>query len=172
MRTKRVGGGFGGKQGRSIQLASICAVAAKKLKRPVRCMLSRHEDMITTGQRNPYYARWEVGVMTEGEDRGKIVALDAHIYANGGWSEDFSVLLSLGALAHIENCYRIPNVDVRGNVCKTNTMSNTAFRGFGIPQGMFIAESYIEEVADQLGMKADEIRVQMPFLKALSRTLY
>lgn len=153
-KVKRLGGGFGGKETRSIQLAGICAVAAKKTKRPVRCMLNRDDDILTSGQRHPFLARWKVAVNKD----GKLQALDADVFNNGGWSQDLSAAVVDRALSHIDNTYRIPNVNVRGRVCKTNTVSNTAFRGFGGPQGMFIAETYMEEVADQLGMPVEKLR--------------
>lgn len=117
--------------------------------------------MITSGQRHPFYTKWIAGVTDNGneEEKGKIVALKADVYSHGGWSKDLSITICERALAHIDNCYKIPNVKLYGRVCKTNTMSNTAFRGFGGPQGMFIAESYIEEIADYLGMSPDSVRV-------------
>ena len=86
-KVKRLGGGFGGKESRSVQLAAICAVAAKKANRTVRCMLNRDEDIITSGQRNPFAAHWKVGVMND----GKLVALKADVYCNAGWTQDLSV---------------------------------------------------------------------------------
>ncbi|KAI5852575.1 Molybdopterin-binding domain of aldehyde dehydrogenase-domain-containing protein [Morchella snyderi] len=153
-KVKRLGGGFGGKETRSVQLAAICAIAAKKTKRAVRCMLNRDEDMMTSGQRHPFMARWKVGVNSD----GKLVALDADVFCNAGWSQDLSGAVCDRSLSHIDNCYKIPNVDVRGRLCKTNTMSNTAFRGFGGPQGMFIAESYMEEISDKLGIPVHKLR--------------
>ncbi|KAL1381978.1 xanthine dehydrogenase/oxidase [Phyllosticta capitalensis] len=153
-RVKRMGGGFGGKETRSIQLAGILAVAAKKAKRPVRCMLNRDEDIITTGGRHPFLGVWKVGVNKD----GKIQALDVDIFNNAGWTQDLSGAVIDRACTHADGVYKIPNVHVRGRVCKTNTVSNSAFRGFGGPQGMFIAESYMEEVADHLGMPVDQFR--------------
>lgn len=153
-KVKRLGGGFGGKETRSIQLAGICATAAKKAGRPVRCMLNRDEDILTSGQRHPFLARWKVGVNKD----GKLQALDADVFNNGGWCQDLSAAVVDRALSHCDGVYKIPNVHVRGRICKTNTVSNTAFRGFGGPQGMFIAESWIEEVADHLGMDVQEFR--------------
>jgi xanthine dehydrogenase molybdopterin-binding subunit B len=92
---------------------------------------------------------------------GKIIALDAEVFCNGGWTQDLSAAVNDRALSHIDNCYNIPNVDVRGQPCRTNTVSNTAFRGFGGPQVMFIAESYMEEVSDRLGIPVDKLRVQL-----------
>lgn len=153
-RVKRLGGGFGGKETRSVQLAGICAVAANKTKQPVRCMLNRDEDILTSGQRHPFLARWKVGVNKD----GKLQALDADVFNNGGWSQDLSAAVVDRALSHSDGVYRIPNVFVRGRICKTNTVSNTAFRGFGGPQGMFIAETYMEEVADHLKMPVEKLR--------------
>ncbi|KAK3320651.1 molybdopterin binding aldehyde oxidase/xanthine dehydrogenase [Cercophora scortea] len=154
VRVKRLGGGFGGKESRSVQLSSILALAAQKTRRPVRCMLTREEDMVTSGQRHPFLGRWKVGVNKD----GKIQALDLDIFNNGGWSWDLSAAVCERAMSHSDGCYLIPNIHVRGRICKTNTMSNTAFRGFGGPQGMFIAESYMSEVADRLGMPVEAFR--------------
>lgn len=156
-RVKRLGGGFGGKETRSVQLAAICAIAAAKTKRAVRCMLNRDEDILTSGQRHPFLAHWKVGVNND----GKLIALDADVFCNAGWSQDLSGAVCDRALSHIDNCYKIPNVDVRGRLCKTNTVSNTAFRGFGGPQGMFIAESYMEEISDRLGIPIEKLRVSI-----------
>lgn len=153
-KVKRLGGGFGGKETRSIQLAGICAIAAKKTRRPVRCMLNRDEDMMTSGQRHPFLARWKVAVNKD----GKLQALDADVFANAGWSQDLSGAVVDRALSHIDGCYHIPNVHVRGRLAKTNTVSNTAFRGFGGPQGMFIGESYMEEIADHLSIPVERLR--------------
>ncbi|KAJ4306773.1 hypothetical protein N0V88_000140 [Collariella sp. IMI 366227] len=154
VKVKRLGGGFGGKESRSVQLSSILALAAQKTRRPVRCMLTREEDMVTSGQRHPYLGKWKVGVNKD----GKIQALDLDIFNNGGWSWDLSAAVCERSMTHSDGCYLIPNIHVRGRVCQTNTMSNTAFRGFGGPQGMFIAESYMSEVADRLGMPVEEFR--------------
>lgn len=153
-KVKRLGGGFGGKETRSIQLAGICALGATKTRRPVRCMLNRDEDILTSGQRHPFLAKWKVGVNKD----GKLQALDADVFNNGGWTQDLSAAVVDRALSHSDGVYKIPNVHLRGRICKTNTVSNTAFRGFGGPQGMFIAETYMEEVADRLGMRVDKLR--------------
>jgi xanthine dehydrogenase/oxidase len=165
VRVKRMGGGFGGKESRSVQLTCILAVAAKKLGRPVRCMLNRDEDMMTTGQRHPFLTRWKVAVNKD----GKLQALDADVFCNGGWTQDLSGSVCERAMTHIDSCYHFPNVHVRGRVAKTNTMSNTAFRGFGGPQGLFVGESIIEEVADRLGMPAEKVR-EINMYKPLQET--
>ncbi|EHY58092.1 hypothetical protein HRR83_005050 [Exophiala dermatitidis] len=153
-KVKRLGGGFGGKETRSIQLSTICAVAANKVRRPVRCMLNRDEDIVTSGQRHPFFAIWKVGVNKD----GKIQALRANVFNNGGWSQDLSAAVVDRSLSHIDGCYNIPNIDVDGRICKTNTVSNSAFRGFGGPQGMFICETFMEEVADHLKMPVEKLR--------------
>ena len=153
-KVKRLGGGFGGKETRSIQLSGICAVAANKMRRPVRCMLNRDDDIATSGQRHPFLARWKVAVSQD----GKLQALDADVFANAGWSQDLSGAVIDRALSHIDGCYHFPNIHVRGRLAKTNTVSNTAFRGFGGPQGMFISETYMEEVADRLHMPVEKLR--------------
>ncbi|KAF4977571.1 hypothetical protein FZEAL_5942 [Fusarium zealandicum] len=154
VRVKRLGGAFGGKETRSVLLSSALALAAKKTKKPVRYMLTREEDMVTSGQRHPFLGRYKVGVNKD----GKIQALDCDIFNNAGWTFDLSAAVCERAMTHVDGCYNIPNVHIRGRLCKTNTMSNTAFRGFGGPQGMFIAETYMEEVADRLGMPVETLR--------------
>ncbi|PKY00437.1 xanthine dehydrogenase [Aspergillus campestris IBT 28561] len=153
-RVKRMGGAFGGKESRSVQLACLLAIAAKKERRPMRAMLNRDEDMMTSGQRHPIQCRWKVGVMND----GTLVALDADCYNNAGFSTDMSGAVMDRCLTHMENCYHIPHVHLRGWVCRTNIHSNTAFRGFGGPQSMFIAESYMNAVAEGLNMSVDELR--------------
>lgn len=153
-RVKRMGGAFGGKESRSVQLACLLAVAAKKTWRPMRCMLNRDEDMMTTGQRHPIQARWKVGTKSD----GTLIALEADVYDNAGYSHDMSGAVMDRCCTHLDNCYEIPNVLIRGHVCKTNTHSNTAFRGFGGPQAMFIAESYMTAVAEGLNIDIDELR--------------
>ena len=162
-----MGGGFGGKETRSIQLSSICAVAANKVRRPVRCMLNRDEDILTSGQRHPFLAHWKVGVNKD----GKLQALDADVFCNGGWSQDLSGAVCDRALSHIDNCYLIPNVHVRGRIAKTNTVSNTAFRGFGGPQGMYIGESYMVEIADHIKIPVERLR-EINFYKPNEETHY
>ncbi|KAM3065269.1 hypothetical protein ACMFMG_004346 [Clarireedia jacksonii] len=166
-KVKRLGGGFGGKETRSIQLAGIVALSAKKTGRPVRCMLNRDEDMITSGQRHPFLSRWKVAVNKD----GKIQGLDLDMFCNGGWTQDLSGAVLDRSLSHTDNCYMIPNVNIRGRVCKTNTVSNTAFRGFGGPQGLFMAECYMEEVADRLDIPVEKFR-EINFYKPLEETHY
>uniref|UniRef100_A0A8C7F7H4 Xanthine dehydrogenase n=1 Tax=Oncorhynchus kisutch TaxID=8019 RepID=A0A8C7F7H4_ONCKI len=154
IRVKRMGGGFGGKESRSTTLSTMVAVAAQKLKRPVRCMLDRDEDMLVTGGRHPFYGRYKVGFMKS----GKVVALEVTYYSNAGNSMDLSLSIMERALFHMENSYSIATIRGRGYVCKTHLPSNTAFRGFGGPQGMLIAESWMSDVALSLGLPAEQVR--------------
>ncbi|KAI9933030.1 hypothetical protein MW887_009284 [Aspergillus wentii] len=155
-RVKRLGGGFGGKESRSVQLAGICAAAAAKTRRTVRCMLNRDEDIASSGQRHPFLCHWKVGVTKE----GKLLALDADVYANGGHTQDLSGAVVERSLSHIDGVYNFSNVNVRGRICKTNTVSNTAFRGFGGPQGLFFAECIVSELSDHLNIPAEELRAK------------
>ncbi|XP_014251317.1 xanthine dehydrogenase-like [Cimex lectularius] len=154
IRVKRMGGGFGGKESRGALLALPIAFAAKKLKRPVRGMLDRDEDMMITGQRHPFFAKYKVGAMAS----GKITTLEVDIYNNGGYSLDLSESVLERAMFHVTNAFYIPNLVVRGLTCKTNMPSNTAFRGFGGPQGMFVGENIVERVAEVLNLDVVKVR--------------
>ncbi|KAM8722350.1 xanthine dehydrogenase/oxidase [Acanthopagrus schlegelii] len=154
VRVKRMGGGFGGKESRTTMLSTVVAVAANKLKRPVRCMLDRDEDMLITGGRHPFYGKYKVGYLSS----GKVVALDVSYYSNAGNSMDLSLSVMERALFHMENSYSVANVRGRGYLCRTNLPSNTAFRGFGGPQGMMVAENWMMDVAQSLGRPAEEVR--------------
>uniref|UniRef100_A0A673LHN0 xanthine dehydrogenase n=1 Tax=Sinocyclocheilus rhinocerous TaxID=307959 RepID=A0A673LHN0_9TELE len=152
-RVKRMGGGFGGKESRSTILSTVVAVAAHTVKRPVRCMLDRDEDMLVTGGRHPFFGHYKVGYM----NNGRVMALDVTFYSNAGNSLDLSLSVSR-ALFHMDNSYNIPNIHGTGYMCKTNLPSNSAFRGFGGPQGMMIAESWMSDVALSCGLPAEEVR--------------
>ena len=153
-RVKRLGGGFGGKESRSAVVAAIAAVPAGALRRPVRLVLDRDEDMASTGHRHPFIGRYTVAVAPD----GKIVALDMVLYCNGGNSMDLSHSILDRALFHSDNGYDIPNVRVTGRVCATHTPSNTAFRGFGGPQGALLCEMWMDHVARALGLPGDVVR--------------
>ncbi|XP_078465987.1 xanthine dehydrogenase/oxidase [Lampetra fluviatilis] len=153
-RVRRMGGGFGGKESRACMLSNAVAVAAVRLGRPVRCMLDRDEDMLITGGRHPFLGKYKVGFMND----GRVIALDVVMYSNGGNSLDLSASVMERALFQMDNVYRIPNIRGRGIVCRTNLPSNTAFRGFGAPQGMLIAENWITDVAMTLNLPPHEVR--------------
>ncbi|KAL1122173.1 hypothetical protein AAG570_003578 [Ranatra chinensis] len=147
-KVKRLGGGFGGKESRACILSLPAAVAAYKLKKPIRAMLDRDEDMVITGQRHPFYGKYKIGVSST----GKIVACDITLYSNAGNTTDLSFAVMERAMFHCTNAFYAPNITVRGYVCKTNLPSYTAFRGFGAPQGMIICETMIRQVAETLGL--------------------
>uniref|UniRef100_A0A8C0VCU6 Xanthine dehydrogenase n=1 Tax=Cyanistes caeruleus TaxID=156563 RepID=A0A8C0VCU6_CYACU len=154
VRVKRMGGGFGGKETRSTILTSVVAVAAFKTGRAVRCMLDRDEDMLISGGRHPFLGRYKVGFMKN----GRVKSLEVSYYSNGGNSVDLSHGVMDRALLHLDNSYNIPNVSSVGIVCKTNLPSNTAFRGFGGPQGMMIAECWMSDLARKCGLPPEEVR--------------
>uniref|UniRef100_A0A1B6CHR7 xanthine dehydrogenase n=1 Tax=Clastoptera arizonana TaxID=38151 RepID=A0A1B6CHR7_9HEMI len=155
-KVKRMGGAFGGKESRSIMVALPVAFAAQKLQKPVRCMLDRDEDMISTGQRHPFLAKYTIGF----DDDGKLTGCDIQLYSNGGISLDLSMPVVNRACFHVENAYKIPNLTVKGYICKTNLSSNTAFRGFGGPQAMFVAETMMRHVATYLNKDIFELQTK------------
>ncbi|XVE78883.1 hypothetical protein DITRI_Ditri14bG0013900 [Diplodiscus trichospermus] len=153
-KTKRIGGGFGGKETRSAFLAAAAAVPSYLMNRPVKLTLDRDIDMTTSGQRHSFLGKYKVGFTNE----GKVLALDLQIYNNAGNSLDLSLAVLERAMFHSDNVYEIPNVRIFGTVCFTNFPSNTAFRGFGGPQGMLIAENWIQRIALELKKSPEEIR--------------
>ncbi|KAK1313897.1 Xanthine dehydrogenase 1 [Acorus calamus] len=153
-KTKRIGGGFGGKETRSAFIAAAAAVPSFLLNRPVKITLDRDIDMMITGQRHSFLAKYKVGFTND----GKLLALDLEIYNNAGNSLDLSLPVLERAMFHSDNVYDIPHIRIRGQVCFTNFPSNTAFRGFGGPQGMIIAENWIQRIAMELKRSPEEIR--------------
>ncbi|KAJ1991067.1 hypothetical protein GGI25_003886 [Coemansia spiralis] len=151
---KRVGGSFGGKESRATLIAAFSALGAYHTNKPVRIVLERNEDMQTSGQRHPYLGQWEVGVTRD----GKLLGLRMRVFSNGGFSHDASVIVMEHTLTSADNCYMIPNTSYIGRICRTNTQSSTAFRGFGSCQGMFLLESMLCEVADLLELPVEQIR--------------
>ncbi len=150
----RMGGGFGGKESQANPFASVAAIAAHKTGRPARVKLRRHHDMILTGKRHGYLGQYKVGFSAD----GLITALDVDLYADGGWSLDLSPPVLLRAMLHVDNAYYIPDVEVRGHIAKLNRVSNTAFRGFGGPQGMVVIEEVIDRIARHLNLPPDVVR--------------
>ncbi|KAI3907500.1 hypothetical protein MKW92_010358 [Papaver armeniacum] len=153
-KTKRIGGGFGGKETRSAIIAAAASVPSYLLNRPVKLILDRDIDMMITGQRHSFLGKYKVGFTNE----GRMLGLDLEIYNNAGNSLDLSLPILERAMFHSDNVYDIPNMRVRGRVCYTNMPSNTAFRGFGGPQGMLVAENWIQRVAVELKKSPEEIR--------------
>eukprot|EP01037_Dinobryon_pediforme_P007676 gene7676-7737_t len=144
---RRMGGGFGGKETQSNLFASVAAVAAKKFNHAVKCRPDRDDDMIMTGKRHDFIVDYEVGY----DDAGRILAVDFIYAARCGYSADLSGPVTDRALFHCDNAYFYPNVRAISQPLRTHTVSNTAFRGFGGPQGMLGAERIIEEVAFAVG---------------------
>ena len=151
---KRMGGGFGGKESRCVPLSAVMAVAAAKTGRPVRIMLDRDEDMMISGWRHPFLGKYRVAFDSE----GRVQAADVSLYNNAGWTMDLSFSVMERAMFHSDNCYKVPNLRVRGHCCKTNLPSNTAFRGFGGPQGMMIVEDWIEKIGRKLNLEPEQVR--------------
>eukprot|EP01062_Namystynia_karyoxenos_P060034 TRINITY_DN514_c0_g2_i1.p1 TRINITY_DN514_c0_g2~~TRINITY_DN514_c0_g2_i1.p1 ORF type:complete len:1349 (+),score=474.84 TRINITY_DN514_c0_g2_i1:122-4168(+) len=152
-RTKRMGGGFGGKESRNIFLSCAVAVAAQRIRRPVRVMLDRDVDMSSTGTRHPFLGKWRAAV-----SGGRVQAMEVQLYSNAGWSHDLSYPVLERACAHLENAYFVPHLRVVGRLCRTNCVTNTAFRGFGGPQGMMVGEAIITQAAHHLGVLPEELR--------------
>ncbi|KAG2278957.1 hypothetical protein Bca52824_061512 [Brassica carinata] len=153
-KTKRIGGGFGGKETRSAFIAAAASVPSYLLNRPVKLILDRDVDMMISGHRHSFVGKYKVGFTND----GKVLAYDLEIYNNGGNSLDLSQAVLEIAMFNSDNVYDIPHVRIRGNVCFTNYPSNTAFRGFGGPQGMLIIENWIQRIAAELDRSTEEIR--------------
>ncbi|XP_049628874.1 aldehyde oxidase 2-like [Suncus etruscus] len=164
---KRVGGGFGGKVGRPATFGAIAAVGAFKTGHPIRLVLDREDDMLITGGRHPLFGKYKVGFM----NNGRIKALDIECFVNGGCTLDDSELLIEFLVMKLENAYKIRNLRLRGHACKTNLPSNTAFRGFGFPQGALVTESCITAVAARCSLLPEKIREKNMY-KTVDKTIY
>ena len=151
---RRMGGGFGGKETQANLFACVAALCARKLRRPMKLRPDRDDDMAITGKRHDFVCDYEIGF----DDEGRIHAVDAVYAARCGWNADLSGPVTDRALFHMDNCYFYPAVRARSEPLFTNTCSNTAFRGFGGPQGMVGAERFIEEVAYATGLDPLEVR--------------
>ncbi|HEX5089283.1 MAG TPA: xanthine dehydrogenase molybdopterin binding subunit [Nocardioides sp.] len=150
----RMGGGFGGKEMQPHGFAAIAALGSTLTGRPVRLRLNRTQDLTMTGKRHGFHADWRVGF----DDDGVIQALEATVTADGGWSLDLSEPVLARALCHIDNAYWIPNIRVSGRIARSNKTSQTAFRGFGGPQGMMVIEDILGRCAPLLGIDPVELR--------------
>ena len=153
---QRLGGGFGGKEDQANAWAAICAVGTQLTRRPVKYALHRMEDMRMTGKRHPYSADYKIGL----DKDLKIIAYEAVFYQNAGAACDLSPAVLERTLFHCTNSYFVPNVTATAYSCRTNLPPNTAFRGFGGPQGMFVIESAIAHAAEKLGVSASEIQAK------------
>lgn len=151
---RRMGGGFGGKESQPALIAAAAAVLACKTHRPVKLRLDRDADMLATGKRHDFVADYEVGF----NEQGRIAALTVMLASRCGYSADLSGPVNDRALGHIDNAYYLEHVEVVSYRCKTHTVSNTAFRGFGGPQGMMVIERIIDDIARTLGRDPLEVR--------------
>ena len=150
----RIGGGFGGKEDQASVWGAMVGLAAHILQKPVKYILERKEDLQMTGKRHPYISEYKIGL----NEDFKIVAFEATYYQNGGAAADLSPAVLGRTLFHATNSYFIPNVQVTAYSCRTNIPPNTAFRGFGGPQGMFVIESAIHHAARKIGITPEIIQ--------------
>jgi len=150
----RMGGAFGGKEVQANAWAAIAALGARKTGRPVRVRLTRALDMALTGKRHPFLARYSAGFCGDGRIDGVRIAL----YSDGGWSLDLSEPVLSRAMFHCDNAYRLPAVELTGYICRTHKTSQTAFRGFGGPQGMLVIEEILDQAARRLGLRPEVVR--------------
>jgi xanthine dehydrogenase large subunit len=151
---RRLGGGFGGKETQAALYAVAAALLARATGRPVKLRADRDDDMIGTGKRHDFLYEYEAGFDAE----GRIEALDLMLASRCGISADLSAAVNDRAVFHCDNAYFLPNVRIASHRCRTNTVSNTAFRGFGGPQGMFAAEGVIAAIARRLGIDPLDVR--------------
>ncbi|WKB55138.1 xanthine dehydrogenase molybdopterin binding subunit [Eleftheria terrae] len=151
---RRMGGGFGGKESQSAVFACIAAVAAARLRRPVKLRPDRDDDFMITGRRHCFHYEYEVGF----DEEGRVLGAEIDMVSRAGYSADLSSAVMTRALCHFDNAYWLPDVALHGYSARTNTQSNTAFRGFGGPQGAIAIEYILDSVARRLGKDALEVR--------------
>ena len=168
VKVRRIGGGFGGKETQSFLFAAISSIAAKKLNKPVKLRIDRDDDMIMTGKRHQFLFNYKVGF----SNGGKINGLKILMASNCGISADLSGAINDRAIYHIDNAYYIPNLELTSHRCKTNTVSNTAFRGFGGPQGMFCIENIIDHISHYLKKEPSNIRIENFYKKKFNNTTH
>jgi xanthine dehydrogenase large subunit len=152
--TRRMGGGFGGKESQSAIFACIAAVAAWKFGRPVKLRPDRDDDILVTGKRHDFRYRYDVGF----DEAGRILALEVELVSRAGFSADLSAPVATRALCHVDNAYYLSDVDIAACCARTNTQSNTAFRGFGGPQGAIVMEHILDDIARELGRDPLDVR--------------
>ncbi|MDK9698955.1 MAG: molybdopterin-dependent oxidoreductase [bacterium] len=152
----RIGGGFGGKERSPVLWSCLAALGCNRTGKPVELVLNRKEDMIATGKRHPFEIRFRIGCKYD----GRITAYEVELNANGGACVDLSLAILDRAMLHADNAYFLPNVKITGRACRTNLPPNTAFRGFGAPQGIFAIETAIERIAEKLHLDPLTIRLR------------
>lgn len=165
---ERLGGGFGGKETQAAPFAVYAALVAQRTSRPARLVLTKDDDMIITGKRNPYKVMYDVGF----DEDGQILGLDCQFYGDGGAYADLSTAILERAMAHVDNAYYLANVTIRGVVCRTNFHSHTAFRGFGGPKGVALIEHIMEEVGYALNIDALDVRMRNCYRDGRDTTPY
>ncbi|MDQ7978763.1 xanthine dehydrogenase molybdopterin binding subunit [Paraburkholderia sp. SARCC-3016] len=151
---RRMGGGFGGKESQSAIFACIAALAAYRLRRPVKLRADRDDDFMITGKRHDAVYEYEAGF----DDQGRILGARVDIALRAGFSADLSGAVATRALCHFDNAYYLSDVEIVALACRTNTQSNTAFRGFGGPQGALVMEVLLDDIARRLGLDALDVR--------------
>lgn len=151
---RRMGGGFGGKESQAAPLACMAAIFAKRLKRPARYRMPRRDDMVQTGKRHDFLNRWQAGF----DDEGRLLGVNMVLAGKCGFSPDLSEGIVDRAMFHADNAYFLNSASILGLRCKTHTVSNTAFRGFGGPKGMMAIETLLEDIARKLGKDPLDVR--------------
>ncbi len=151
---RRMGGGFGGKETQASSPACLCAVVARLTGQPTKMRLPRVEDMLMTGKRHPFYIEYDVGF----DDNGRLHGIQLELAGNCGYSPDLSASIVDRAMFHADNSYYLGDATINGHRCKTNTASNTAYRGFGGPQGMVAIEEVMDAIARHLGKDPLQVR--------------
>lgn len=165
---RRMGGGFGGKETQAAPLACIAALLTRATGKPVKYRMSRADDMIQTGKRHDFYNTWDVGF----DDSGLITAADLMVAGRCGFSPDLSDAIVDRAMFHADNAYYLAAARVTGHRCKTHTVSNTAFRGFGGPQGMMVIEQVMDDIARHVGQDPLDIRKRNLYRPGRDTTQY
>ncbi len=165
---RRMGGGFGGKESQATQWGCLAALAAHLTGRPAKCRLDRDEDMIMTGKRHDFRATYDVGF----DDQGRITGVEVDFFARCGYSPDLSGAICDRTMFHADNTYYYPAARIGTRRLKTHTVSNTAFRGFGGPQGMVFAERMIDAIAVKLGLDPLDVRKRNLYAKGRDVTPY
>jgi xanthine dehydrogenase large subunit len=164
----RLGGGFGGKESQATPFAAYAALVAMKTQRPARLVLSRDEDMIITGKRNPFFIQYKVGFKRD----STLQALEVKLFSDSGAYADLSTSIMERAMLHVDNAYYIPNCVIEGTVCRTNHAPTTAFRGFGGPKGVTFIENIMEAIGLELNRDSLDVRKANVYQKNKNRTPY
>jgi xanthine dehydrogenase/oxidase len=157
VKVKRIGGAFGGKEVRSTYTSGVLAIAATILKRPIKWLLTRGEDMQITGGRHPFLHKWKAAVH---KSTGRIQGLSVKMFANGGNTASTTEDVMNRGIMHVCNAYKISAVQVEGYLCYTNLPSNTAYRGFGAPQTMMVIETVMDAASKALCLPREELQFQ------------